>query len=352
MTTSLGEFSMNRGTLLPHDASTYPQVDRDHYESLTVLICTWNRARLLGETLDSLAQVRVPDGLHWNVLVVDNNSSDETSTVVRRHAASYPVPLQYAFEPRQGKSWAMNTGLAASGSAIIAFVDDDIKVGHDWLYAIATAFQEAPGTAYVGGRVDPIWEAPCPSWFGDTGKTLWGTFAILDYGDQSFVFEERRKIPIGANFALRRSLVDRVGGFDPMLGRDSERVLLGQELPEFFVRVRAAGLQGRYLPTMSVRHHVPARRMTRQYIRRWWYGKGISRARMEAVHPVTEVGLDLRRVPKIAGIPRFLFGSAVRDVLRWSVACFRLDVGRRLAAETQLYYFAGQVRERLRQAVR
>jgi hypothetical protein len=94
---------------------------------------------------------------------------------------------------------------------------------------------------------------------------------------------------------------------------------------------------------MSVWHHVPARRMTPECARRWWYGKGSSRAHMEAVHPVTELGVDLRRVPKIAGIPRFLFGSAARDALQGGVAWLRCDVGRRLADETQLYYFAGQV---------
>ncbi|MCU1384410.1 MAG: glycosyl transferase family 2, partial [Acidobacteria bacterium] len=181
---------------------------------------------------------------------------------------------------------------------------------------------------------------------------LWGTLAILDYGDEPFVFEERRKIPLGANFAIRRSLCERIGGFDPCLGRNSDTVLLGQELPEFFARARDAGLRGRYVPAMSVRHHVPAQRLRPEYARRWWYGKGVSRARMERLHPVTELGLDLRTVPTVAGIPRFLFGTAVREALRWGGALLRRDVGRKLAAETQLWYFGGQVRERLRRGAR
>src|SRR3954453_6476212 len=82
-----------------------------HYEDLTVLICTWNRASLLGETLDSIARVDIPEGLAWEVLVVDNNSTDATVDVVRARARAFPVPLRYVFEPRQGKSCAMNTGL-------------------------------------------------------------------------------------------------------------------------------------------------------------------------------------------------------------------------------------------------
>ena len=162
------------------------------------------------------------------------------------------------------------------------------------------------------------------------------------------MFEERQKIPIGANFAIRRGISDRIGGFDPSLGRNDEGILLGQELPEFFARARSAGFRGRYVPAMRVRHHVPAGRLRPDYARRWWYGKGISRARMERKHPVTELGLNLRTVPTVAGIPRFLFGSAVRDALHWGAALLRRDRGRQLAAETQLCYFAGQVRERLR----
>ena len=323
-----------------------------HDENLTVLICTWNRARLLDETLESIARVNVPTALSWKVIVVDNNSTDDTAAVVRARAQSFPVALRYVFEPRQGKSCAMNTGLAHSDTSLVALIDDDVKVGAEWLAAIVDGFAEHPEVAYLGGRVHPIWEAPCPSWFAATGKTLWGTLAILDYGDEPFVFEERRKAPLGANFAIRRDMCDRIGAFDPSLGRNSGNILLGQELPEFFARARTAGFRGRYLPAMSVRHHVPARRLRPDYVRRWWYGKGVSRARMERLHPVTELGLDLRTVPTVAGIPRFLFGNAVRDGLHWVAALLRGDVGRRLAAETQLWYFSGQLRERLRRPVR
>jgi GT2 family glycosyltransferase len=316
---------------------------------VTVLICTWNRCDLLDETLTSLAAMRVGRDVKWEVLVVDNNSTDDTRAIVDRQTTRLPMPVRYAFEPRQGKSFAMNTGIAASRSPLLAFVDDDVQVGPDWLAAGCGPMIANPAIAYTGGAVDPIWDAPCPQWLEATGRTLWGTFAILDYGPDAFFFEQQRKIPLGANFALRRSLVERVGGFDPTLGRNSDSVLLGQELPEFFARTRRVGAVGMYVPEMRIRHHVPARRMTPEYVRRWWYGKGISRARMEAMHPVTELGLDLRRVPTIAGVPRFLFGTAARDALRWMRHAIAGDTGGRLARETQLWYFAGQVRERLRQ---
>jgi glycosyltransferase involved in cell wall biosynthesis len=315
----------------------------------TVVICTWNRAQLLDETLASLAAMPVPGDLSWEVLIVDNRSTDRTASVVAERAVTFPVPLRYVFEGRQGKSWAMNTGISASASPVIVFADDDVQVLPEWLPAACEPLLAAGDVSYTGGPVEPIWDAPCPAWFDDTGKVLWGTFAILDYGTERFVFEERRRIPLGANFAVRRTLAERVGGFDPSLGRNSDRVLMGQELPEFFARTRQAGATGLYVPEMRVRHHVPANRLTHSYCRRWWYGKGVSRARMEALHPVTELGIDLRQVPTIFGVPRFLVGTAVRDCAKWLAAAGRGRQGARLAAETQLYYFGGQVMERLRQ---
>ena len=94
----------------------------------TVLICTYNRARALGETLDSLARMSVPSTVSWDVLVVDNNSSDDTAAVVRDRQSGFPVPLHYLHEPRQGKSNALNTGLAAGHSAFVVFTDDDVMV--------------------------------------------------------------------------------------------------------------------------------------------------------------------------------------------------------------------------------
>src|SRR5215469_3051804 len=97
---------------------------QDRHADVTVLLCTWNRARLLGETLDSLARMQVPSELRWEVLVVDNNSTDDTADVVHGRASSFPAPLRYLFERRQGKSCAMNAGIRTSSAPILAFADD------------------------------------------------------------------------------------------------------------------------------------------------------------------------------------------------------------------------------------
>ena len=311
----------------------------------TVLICTYNRCDRLAETLDGLARSRINPHrpLAWNVIVVDNNSTDATRETVESRIAAFPVPLVYLFEPKQGKSNALNTGLAVTDATIIVFTDDDVRVTPDWLDASCRALLEDSAIDYTGGPVLPIWERPSPRWLDMTRSDLWGTLAILDYGPTSFVFEDRRRVPLGANMAARRSLVERVGGFDPTLGRNGKS-LLGQEQAEFFCRSRAIGARGLYVPEMSLYHHVPATRLTPSYFRRWWFWKGISKHRLERRHPVTELGVDLSRVPKIAGVPRFMYGSALRDAAAWMSALALRDSTRRMRHEMMLCYFAGYVR--------
>lgn len=305
----------------------------------TVLICTFDRAGFLGATLDSLARSRV-SRLRWNVIVVDNNSTDGTRDVVMSRVAGYPVPLTYLFEPRQGKSNALNAGLAATSASIVVFTDDDVQLPEGWVEASCRALLDDRSIDYTGGPVRPIWEESCPPWFDRERADLWGTLAILDYGPEPFVFEERRRVPLGANMAVRRTLIDRVGGFAPELGRKGDS-LMGQEQAEFFCRSRLAGARGLYEPAMGLDHHVPAARLTRDYFRRWWYWKGVSKSRLERRHPVTELGVDLREVPAIAGLPRFMVGGAFRDGAAWAFACLSRNAVERMRRESRLYYFAG-----------
>jgi glucosyl-dolichyl phosphate glucuronosyltransferase len=314
----------------------------------TILICTYNRAGLLGPTLDSIARLHAP-GLRWDVLVVDNNSTDGTRQVVEARQQAYPVPLRYLFEARQGKSIALNTGLSHAEGEVIAFTDDDVEVPAGWLEAAVRPLKTRPGIAYTGGPVEPMWEAPPPRWLAPAGN-LGGTIAVKDHGAEPFIFEERRKTPLGVNMAVRRDLIEEIGGFRPDLGRRGKS-LLGQEQAEFFYRSRAAGALGLYVPEMVVRHHVPAARLTAGYFRRWWYWKGISQARLHRIHQQTELGLDLAKVPRILGVPRYMLRSIVSEAIAAAVAALR---GRRATAAEHammmcyaIGYSVEQVRRRL-----
>jgi glycosyltransferase involved in cell wall biosynthesis len=312
----------------------------------TVLIATYNRAAFLDRTLQSVGGLAVATGRRWEAIVVDNNSTDDTRAVVERHARAFPVPLLYLFEPRQGRSSALNAGIAAATGRVIAMTDDDVRVEPGWLDAACDALAPESGMGYAGGPVRPIWEAPLPRWLDLARGDLWGTIAIQDHGAEPFVYEERRKVPLGANMAARRELFECAGTFRADLGRTSGRLVLGQEVPELLRRAQTTGFRGRYVPAMQVHHHIPASRLTRRYFRRWWFGKGVSRAALERMQPVTELGVDLRETPHVLGLPRYMYGTALRDVKGYALNAVRGRAAAAFRHEMMLAFFAGYARAR------
>ena len=304
--------------------------------TVAVLIATYNRATLLGETLDTLALAEPPAAGSWEVVVIDNNSRDATRAVVASRQPTFPVPLRYVFESRQGRSAALNAGHRATTAPFILYTDDDVQVAPRWLNLGAEALGQ--GWDYIGGPVDPLWEAPRPDWLH---PSLYGTIAVLNYGTSRFVFEDRRRVPLGANMGMRRELLDRIGGFREDLGRSNGKKILGQEVPELLARARAVGSRGLYIPDFRVEHHVPASRLTRSYFRRWWYGKGASKAALELGQPLTELGLDLRHEPHIGPVPRFMLGGVLRDLVGLVRAGASGRSAERFHHEMMLAYAAG-----------
>ena len=318
----------------------------------SVLIATYNRAAMLDETLTWLARMPVSPARSWEVIVIDNNSRDATRATVERHQTKFPVPLRYLFEAQQGRSSALNTGLTHATGRVLAFTDDDVRVQDGWLDAACEPLRQGmPGIDYTGGPVRPIWEIPPPRWLDLTRGDLWGTIAIQDHGAVAVRYEEARKVPLGANMAVRADVFDVVGGFRADLGRAGGRVVLGQEVPEWLMRARRAGFGGLYVPAMEVHHHVPAGRLTPRYFRRWWFGKGVSRAALDRMQPVTELGIDLSRTPHVLGVPRFMYGTLLRDLaaLVKDVAARRPEAAFRHLMMIAFFagYFTARLRERL-----
>src|SRR5437016_4351936 len=177
----------------------------------SVVIPTYNRAGELKETLASLA--KITNAGTWEVIVVDNNSTDATHRIVADAAANFPVELRYLLERQVGRSSALNAGIKAAPGEIIATTDDDVRFEPDWLQQAAEAL-ESEQCDFVGGKVVPIWGGPKPAWLSDKGGRHWAVIALLDFGPEP-VELGKRYAPLGVNLAFKREAFDRNGLWDP-----------------------------------------------------------------------------------------------------------------------------------------
>ena len=245
---------------------------------ITATICTRNRADYLGKALKSLSAQTLPPS-DFEVLVVDNASTDRTVTLVNEMKTSLPS-LRYIFEGAVGLSRARNAAIREARSPYIAFLDDDAVATSHWLEAILTAFDSVqPAPACVGGRIDPIWEAPRPDWLPDA---LLGYLTIVNWTAEAVTLDLSSQYVAGANMAFKTDALRSVGGFNSNLGRVGERLLSGEEIHVQRL-LAAAGHKLHYEPRAAVRHHVPAARLTRQWFLDRAYAQGLSGAVMLAV---------------------------------------------------------------------
>jgi glucosyl-dolichyl phosphate glucuronosyltransferase len=318
-------------------------------EEFSVLVVTHNRAPLLRKTLDALA--RMTCRLGWEVLVVDNNSTDETRAVVEATAATFPVSLRYVFEGQPGKYWALNTGITAARGRYLAATDDDAYPEPDWLDRALDGFERF-GCDFVGGPAFPVWEVTPPTWLDTRGAIGGKVLGLLDHGHHPREFgREGISWPLGVNVAYRREAFDKAGLFDGRLGRVAG-TLRNQSQREWHIRARAAGLRGMYLPDMIVHHTVESNRLTRRYFHRWFYWHGISRAILygsSGLHILNPEDAGTHGGEgHVLGVPASVWRTAARSGLS---AGKRWVLGRShdaLQYEVMLCFCAGVLRQRLR----
>lgn len=242
--------------------------------SISVVVCTHKRPRLLAATLDSLATQSI-EAREFEVIVVDNASRDRTPDVVGRARERLPAEVRYIQEARLGLGTARNSGVAASRGTLVAFIDDDAVADPGWLAALLQAFALGPDVWAVGGPVFPAWEAARPRWLTDD---LLRSLSVVDWGDleRSLTWPERL---IGTNAAFRRECLGALGGFRVDLGRTGQQ-LLGSEDTELQQRIHAHGKVVWYTPAAIVHHRVPAGRLNVPYFLKRTFGTGRSEVRL------------------------------------------------------------------------
>ncbi len=290
---------------------------------VSVLISTYNRAPRLRTALAALLEQT--GDVRCEVIVIDNNSTDDTAGVVAEMSASSPDRIRYVFEGRQGKSYALNTGLTLARGQILAFTDDDVRVAPDWLLQVRRSFTTHPDVDYIGGRVLPEWLAPPPKWLT---AAHWSPLALQDYGDAvQAVGVERAVCLVGANLAYRRGVFARVGGFTPALGRTGDGIGSTED-HDLQLRMWRAGMRGLYDPAIVVHADVTPDRLTREYHRRWHKGHGHHCALMRLRELVPADLGPMSEPPGVVtlfGTPAFVYG----DVARNAYLCLRSFVLRK-----------------------
>lgn len=237
---------------------------------ISAIICTFNRANYLRKALQSLTEQTL-DISQYEILVVDNRSTDQTKQVVKEEFAHIPN-LRYVYEPIQGLSQARNTGWQNAKGEYVAYLDDDAIAYPKWLEAIVEAFANTdlkPGV--VGGKVEPIWEVPRPRWLSDR---LLPFLTVIDWSDRPMILNEKHYIA-GANMAFPARLLHELGGFSTSLGRKGNCLLSNEEL-QLQKRIASLGHSILYVPDVCVRHCVPSKRVAQSYFRQRKFWQGVS----------------------------------------------------------------------------
>jgi glycosyltransferase involved in cell wall biosynthesis len=298
--------------------------------AVSVVIPTYNRAQLLrGALLDLFKQETA--GSKFEIIVVDNNSSDETKSVVESLMAKCDVSLRYVAEPQQGNAYARNTGIEHARAQVVAFLDDDVTVGENWIRTLKQVFDDASDIGFVGGRVLPVGDETLPSWLT---VDHWAPLALLDYGSERFDVSGSQ--PLGlltANIAFRRSVFDESGMFSPKLQR-VKNAIGSLEDHEFLLRVCRQGKKGVYEPRLIALATIDRERLTKTYHRRWHTGHG----RFYAI--LNDPEFERSRLT-IFGMPAHLFKQTGLEFLEWIGKLLRGKIDEAFLNERQLRFFAG-----------
>jgi glycosyltransferase involved in cell wall biosynthesis len=240
--------------------------------TISLIIPTYNRARLLRRALESAVNLDFPPEL-YEIMIVDNGSNDTTAEIVQAiRSDNVEHNISYIREERLGLHNARHAGTRATKGTILLFSDDDATFDRGWLRAYAEAFDAHPKMAAAGGPVRPSWEIPPPQWLVDLmhDPVTWGMFSLME------PYKDFRLLPdgmfFGVNMAIRRNVLVELGGFNPEAFGDT---WLGDGETGLVYKLWDHKLLIGYVPGALVYHHIPSTRMTVEYLRRRMANQGM-----------------------------------------------------------------------------
>jgi glycosyltransferase involved in cell wall biosynthesis len=297
----------------------------------SVVIATWNRAGPLAGTLARFRDLRVPPGVDWELVVVNNNCTDDTDAVVRSFQGKLPVVL--AHQPVQGLVPARNKGAEVARGEFILFTDDDVYVHPDWVTETLAAFDRF-AAGLVFGKITLHWETPAPAWFGPQFAQMLG---FLDPYPEPRVCRPADVTPHGANLSVRRTAFDAVGGFDRRYGVVAGGGY-GNEDNDLVRRVHAAGFPVAYTPRAGIEHRLFGADLDKRlYRRRAWRG---STAQVDLLRAEAAANPAL---PRVMGLPRYYLRVCLGHLADYLRAVGRRDPGLTFYNELRVIRLAGLV---------
>ncbi len=242
---------------------------------ISAVVCTFNRTNYLRKAIRSLVEQTLFRD-HYDILVVDNGSTDNTREVVLREFSNVQS-LRYLYEPILGVSQARNTGWANAAGEYVAYLDDDAIVSPQWLEKILNVFETVkPKPGCVGGKVEPIWEVPRPPWLSDE---IVPYLTTVDWSKTPIALNDTQWLA-GTNIAFPRSLLEVMGGFQVDLGRKGSKLLSMEEIL-LQRQLQSKGYDCFYHPEISVGHHMQASRLAKGWFFKRVYWQGVCEAMIQ-----------------------------------------------------------------------
>ncbi len=237
---------------------------------ISVVICTYNRSAYIQDAMESLYQQTLYKDA-YEVIVVNNNSTDNTREICEAFIQSHPdAHFYYYNESRQGASYARNTGATYAASPLLCFMDDDAIADKDYLERIADFFEQHPDAGGLGGRIIPKYIPAEPKWMSHFVSSLVGHF---HYSEEVSVFAAN-KYPLESNMIIRKADFDAISGFNTALPGVVGTLRIGGEGKDFFFRLKELGRTIYYDPAIRVQHVVETAKLTREYMYRIASGIG------------------------------------------------------------------------------
>lgn len=218
---------------------------------LSVILCTWNGSDLLRDTLEHLAKCRIPEGLKWELVLVDNNSTEDIKAIAEEFKDH--LPIQYVLEKQQGLSHARNAGIEAASGTLLIFTDNDVRPSEEWIAAYWKAFQEHPEGWYFGGSIRPRFEeGVClpDALLAVSPRSVQG----FDYGPDGP--ETKNHAFCSANWACLSVAIRKIGSFNPEFGISGNSQKTGEE-DEIQGRLRQNGYRPWVVADSWIWHYVP-----------------------------------------------------------------------------------------------